>query len=197
MLLYRFFRFLLAIICKIYFHLEVKGKEYIPKNGGFVLASNHASFLDPIVLGVACPRILNFAARDSLFKNHFFGGLILRVGAFPVKRWAADLSAVRESVRRLRDNRGLVVFPEGTRSEDGKLQPITQGFVLLAVKANAPIIPAWISGSYKAWAKAGKVIKPVKLKVIFGHPVQAVKGQSYADVAQGVFRRIEDLSKIY
>ena len=100
-------------------------------------------------------------------------------------------------MRRLSNNAGLVVFPEGTRSEDGKLQPITQGFVMLAVKANAPIIPAWISGSYRAWAKAGKVIKPVKIKVIFGHPVQAVKGQSYALVARGVFRQLEDLSKIY
>lgn len=195
MLLYRFFRFLLAIICKIYFHLEVKGKECIPKKGGFVLASNHASFLDPMVLGVASPRILNFAARDSLFKNPFFGGLILRVGAFPIKRWAADLSAVRESVRRLRDNRGLVVFPEGTRSVDGQLQNITQGFVLLAAKADVPIIPAWISGTHKAWGKSSKTIAQVKLRVTFGEPVYVGKGSSYGEVMREVYERLKTMSK--
>lgn len=159
------------------------------------MASNHASFLDPILLGSACPRGLNFAARDSLFKNRFFKFLISNVGAFPIKRWSADLAAVRESVRRLSSNVGLVVFPEGTRSEDGLLKPITHGFVLLAAKANVPIIPAWISGSYKAWGKKSRIMRPVKITVAFGQPLWVERKQPYSEAAQKVFDQIRNLSK--
>lgn len=155
------------------------------------MASNHASFLDPILLGAACPRLLNFAARETLFKNYLFSALLRRVGAFPIKRWSADLSAVKESLRRLKNNGGLVVFPEGSRSPDGKLQNITHGFILLAKNARVPIIPAWISGSYNAWGKAHKCIRPAKIKVVFGRPVYVPKKQSYTDIAQEVFTQFK------
>ena len=183
------------LFCKFYFHLEAIGKEHIPRKGGFVVASNHASFLDPVLLGSACPRGLNFAARDSLFKNPLLRYLISNVGAFPIKRWSADLAAVKESVRRLSLNAGLVVFPEGTRSPDGLLQPMSHGFALLAAKACVPIIPAWISGSYKAWGKKSKIMRPVKITVVFGQPLWVEKKQPYPEVARKVFDRIKDLSK--
>lgn len=194
MFLYRFLRFFLFWASRLFFHLEVRGREYIPKEGGFILASNHASFLDPILLGVACPRILNFAARDSLFKIPLFGLLIFNVGAFPIKRWSADLSAVRESVRRLQAHTGLVVFPEGTRSVNGQLQAITHGFVLLASKAGVPIVPVWIKGSYKAWGRRSPMIRPSKITVVFGQPVTAVRGMPYPEVAQEIQARIRCLS---
>lgn len=171
MLLYRIFRAILFLLCKIFFRLEVRGREFIPKKGGFVLASNHASFLDPILLGTACNRILNFAAKDALFKNRLFAALILRVGAFPIRRWSADIAAIRESVRRLQNNFGLVVFPEGSRNKTGEMQNISSGFVLIANKAGVPIVPAWITGSASALGKGMKIIRPAKIKVVFGKPV--------------------------
>lgn len=171
MFLYRLFRAILVLLCKIFFRLEVQGKELIPKKGGFVLASNHASFLDPILLGTACPRILNFAAKDALFKNRLFAALILRVGAFPIRRWSADIAAIRESVRRLQNNFGLVVFPEGSRNNTGEMQNVSSGFVLIADKAGVPIVPAWITGSDRALGKGMKIIRPAKIKVIFGKPI--------------------------
>lgn len=194
MFLYRLFRFFLFWASQLFFHLEVRGREHIPKEGGFILASNHASYLDPILLGVACPRVLNFAARDSLFKNPAFSLLLFNVGAFPIKRWSADLSAVRESVRRLRAHAGLVVFPEGTRSANGQFQSITHGFVLLASKADVPIVPVWIKGSYKAWGKQSKKIKPSKITVEFGQPMTVVKGKPYSEVAQDIHAQIQCLS---
>ena len=194
MFLYRFFRFFLIWSCKLFFHLEVRGGGFIPKKGGFVLASNHASFLDPILVGTACPRVLNFAARESLFRNKLFGWLIAEVGSFPIKRWSADLSAVKESVRRLKNNAGLLVFPEGTRSQDGNIRDITSGFVMLAAKAKVPIIPVWVSGSWKAWGRGSRFIKPAKIRVIFGRPVDVGNRRDYEVAAREVAARIQGLS---
>ena len=194
MFLYRLFRFFLVWLCKLFFHLEVRGGGFIPKKGGFVLASNHASFLDPILLGTACPRVLNFAARESLFRNKFFGWFITEMGSFPIKRWSADLSAVKESVRRLKNNAGLLVFPEGTRSQDGNIRDITSGFCLLAAKARVPIVPVWVSGSWKAWGKGSRFIKPAKIRVIFGKPVDVGNRRDYEVVAREVVGQIQGLS---
>lgn len=194
MFLYRLFRAILFLLCKLFFHFEAQGRQHLPKNGGFVLASNHASFLDPILLGISASRVLNFAARESLFKNKFFGFIIFRVGAFPIKRWSADLAAVRESVRRLKNNSGLVVFPEGTRSEDGNIHRFTHGFVLLAKKAGVPVVPARIFGSGKAWGKGSGRIRPAKVRIVFGRPVLILPGKDYADIAEDIRKNIASLS---
>ncbi len=193
MFLYYFFRFILFVLFKLFFHFKAEGKNFVPKSGGFLLISNHASFLDPMILGVASPRGLNFAARDSLFRGYFFGRLIRLCGAFPVKRWSADLSAIKESVRRLKMGVGLVVFPEGTRSDDGRVsREITNGFVLLAKKAQVPIVPAVILGSEKAWGKNNKAIKPGRLKVIFLEPFYLTREDTeYVDIAARLFSRIQ------
>lgn len=195
MFLYRFFRLILAFLFKLFFHLEVRGKAFIPRKGGFVLASNHTSLLDPMLLGVACPRLLNFAAKDSLFSNRYFGQLIRWCGAFPIKRSTADLAAVRESVSRLKHNMGLVVFPEGTRSANGQIQDIKHGFILLAKKAHVPIVPVWISGSGRALSKGRKVISLVKVRVIFGQPVYVGLTYAYEDMALDIFKQIKSLGQ--
>lgn len=194
MLLYRFFRAIIDFILKVFFHFKVRGRNLIPESGGFVLVSNHTSILDPMILGAACPRILNFAARDSLFNNRFFGTLISRVGAFPIKRWSADLNAVKESINRLKKGYGLVIFPEGTRSIDGKLQNITHGFVLLAQRANVPMVPVMISGANKALAKGNKFIRPARISVSFGQPVYVNKGLSNEEIAADIYNRLKALS---
>lgn len=191
--IYHFLRLSALLITKLFFHLEIRDRKFIPRRGGFLLVSNHASFLDPVILGAACPRVLNFAARDTLFRNRLFAALLRAVCAFPIKRWSADLSAVRESVRRLKAGAGLVVFPEGTRGLVNEMQNITYGFVLLSYRAGAPIVPAWISGSRKAWGKADKMIKLAKIKVIFGQPVHADSSRPYSETAQHVYKQIQQL----
>lgn len=192
--LYRILRFISFLLCKLFFHFEVFGKGHIPGKGGFIIASNHASFLDPVILGISCPRLLSYAARDSLFSKAFFAFLLGRIGVFPVKRWSADMSAVRESVRRLNTGFGLVIFPEGTRSADGDIQSITRGFVLLAQKAGVPIIPARIFGSHKAWPKSRRIFRPAKVRVLFLEPVYSQKGKDYNRTAQDVFEAIKNSS---
>ena len=195
MFVYYFCRLVLFVLHKLFFHLEIRGRRFIPQKGGFIVVSNHASFLDPIVLGVSTNRILNYAARDTLFRNRFFGWLLRQCGSFPIRRWSADLSAVKEAVRRLKKGAGLVVFPEGTRSQDGQVQEITRGFVLLAKKAGVPIIPAWISGSAKAWGKGRKMITLAKIKVAFGRPFYVESGLSHSQIAEETFRQIKLLTK--
>lgn len=192
--LYRILRFICFILCKLFFHFEVFGKEFIPKAGGFIIASNHASFLDPVILGVSSPRLLNYAARDTLFANGFFSALLRRIGVFPIRRWSADLSAVRESVRRLNSGFGLVIFPEGTRSVNGDIQSVTRGFVLLAQKAGVPIIPARVFGSHKAWPKSRRIFSPAKVRVAFLEPVYSHKDRDYNKTAQEVFEAIKNSS---
>jgi 1-acyl-sn-glycerol-3-phosphate acyltransferase len=192
--LYRILRFVSFLLCKLFFHFEVFGKECIPGKGGFIIVSNHASFLDPVILGISCPRLLSYAARDSLFSKAFFASLLRRIGVFPVKRWSADLSAVRESVRRLKLGFGLVIFPEGTRSASGDIQSVARGFVLLAQKARVPIIPARIFGSHKAWPKSRRIFSPARVRVLFLEPVYSHKDKDYDRTAQEVFERIKNSS---
>lgn len=179
------------MLCKLFFHFEVKGRENIPKSGGFVLVSNHSSFLDPIFLSISCPRVLNYMARDSLFRNPLFGWWLLDVGVFPVKRWSGDLPAIRAAVRRLKAGRGLGLFPEGTRSPDGQIRDFSQGFALLADKAGVPMVPARVIGSYKAFGKGSRMIRPVKVRVVFGECMRLDKEQPYIETARQVREKIK------
>jgi len=186
---------LLFLILKLFFRFQVKGREYIPKKGGFILASNHISYLDPLVLGVACPRQLNFMAKEDLFKNPLFSWLISRVGSFPVKRESADISALKEAMQRLRDGKALLLFPEGRRSEADAVTPQPHGGIgFLATKANVAVVPALIKGTEKALPKSSRFIRPAKISVYFERQIPIEKGASYQSIAQSVMTKIRQLS---
>ncbi|MDD5282498.1 MAG: lysophospholipid acyltransferase family protein, partial [Candidatus Omnitrophica bacterium] len=105
----------MLIILKLFFLFEVKGRENIPKEGGFILAANHVSYLDPIAVGAACPRTVHFMARDNLFFKPFLKSWLKAVGVIPLKRNAADLSAIKTGLRIVHKAGALALFPEGTR----------------------------------------------------------------------------------
>ncbi|MCM8762932.1 MAG: 1-acyl-sn-glycerol-3-phosphate acyltransferase [Candidatus Omnitrophica bacterium] len=189
-MLYRILRLICVLIFKIFFRIKVSGRNNIPKKGGFILASNHLSFLDPVVLGVAAVRQLNFFARHDLFKNPFFSWLISSLGAFPVVRDTADKSALKEALRRLQDGKALVVFPAGTR---GGLEP-QPGIGFLATKAEVPVIPAFIQGTEKALPKGTTSIKFTPLAVRFGEPILIDKGKSYEEIAKKIMIGINQLA---
>lgn len=174
-MLYTILRLIGSAVFIIFFRLKVEGKENIPKRGPFILASNHLSFLDPIALGVASPRKLNFIARHDLFSFRFFGWLIAHLGAFPIKRDRPDLWAIREGLRRLHKGEALVLFPEGTRNPDGVLGEGHSGVGWLALKANVPICPVFIEGTERALPIHAKFIKPKKVYIRFGIPIPPQK----------------------
>ena len=192
-MVYVILRALSALILKAFFWIEVHGKKNIPKIGGFILASNHVSFLDPIALAVACPRKLNFMARHDLFFNPLFSKLLFSVAVFPVKRDSADLSALKEGMRRVNEGSGLLLFPEGSRSTNGTISSPQAGIGFLATKLNVPVIPAFVKGTEKALPKGAKFIIPKKLFVYFGKQIHIEGGASYQDIAQLIMENIKYL----
>ena len=195
-MLYSIFRFFLFLILKLFCRFEVRGKEHIPRKGGFILTSNHLSYLDPIVLGVACPRKLNYMAKDNLFSNPLFSWILRDVGAFAVRRHSADYSALKQALSRLRKGKGLVIFPEGTRQVNGSLGAAQPGVGFLAAKTNLPIIPSVIRGTDSVLPKGFRFIRLKKISVCFGRKIAIERRESpdYQEIADKIMRSIGHLA---
>jgi 1-acyl-sn-glycerol-3-phosphate acyltransferase len=116
------------------------GRENIPRKGPFVLISNHQSYLDPMLCGCPIKRRVSFLARESLFRHWLFGRMIRSVGTIPVRLGEADISAMRKVIDVLKQGRGVCLFPEGTRSQDGKITPFKPGFGLLCRRGKAAVV---------------------------------------------------------
>ncbi|MBP3263881.1 MAG: 1-acyl-sn-glycerol-3-phosphate acyltransferase [Acidaminococcaceae bacterium] len=167
MSLYGFCEIIFPWIFKIWLRWEVFGRENIPAEGPVVIAANHLSLLDPPVLGAAATRKVHFMAKSELFKPAWFGALIRKLGAFPVRRGAMDRDAIKTGLTILKENKVLAVFPEGTRSKTGELGRAGGGAFMMAVKCKAKIVPAYIYGTdlkrHPGWPK---------VRVIFGKPME-------------------------
>lgn len=196
MSLYAILRFLVKALTKIIFRLEVEGRNNIPVKGGFILASNHASYLDPIVLGVACPRKLSYMARHDLFSVPFLGALMLRAGAFPLRRDYADVGSIKEALRRLAQAAGLVLFPEGSRSLGGLAEKAEPGVGFIAAKSGVPVVPTFIEGTNKALARGARFIRPAKVRVYFGKPVNAEADRLKNNYGEFAIRIIQEIKRI-
>lgn len=163
---YRIVQFVFSILFRILFRLQVIGKENIPKTGAVVIACNHVSLLDPPMVGTASSRPVHFMAKSELFVP-VLGTLYQSLGAFPVHRGAADPQAIRTSLTLLKQKKVLGIFPEGTRSKDGKMGKAQPGALAIAIKGKAAVIPTCILGSNLANRKS---FWP-KIKVVFGKPL--------------------------
>ncbi|MBN1914161.1 MAG: 1-acyl-sn-glycerol-3-phosphate acyltransferase [Candidatus Omnitrophica bacterium] len=190
-MLYSIGRFLLACFYKICFRFEVQGSENIPKKDSFILVSNHVSNLDPVAIGIACSRHLNYMAKEELFRNRLFGFILNKVNVFPVKRNSADLSAIREAMRRVKKKQPLVLFPEGSRQNLSGPYP---GVGFLSVKFNVPVIPAFIKGTELALPKGARIIRFKKVCVRFGRRVSFDKNMPYEQITRMVMDDIRRLS---
>jgi len=160
--LYKFVRGLLCPLIYLLFKPKVEGLENFPKAGKTIVYSNHISALDPVVLACVLPRKISFMAKSELFKNPVLAWLLQRVGTFPVKRGTADISAIKNSLKILNEGGVFGIFPEGTRSKDGKLQAFSHGIASIAHKSKAIIIPVVFLNEYKCF-------KQLKLKI--GQPL--------------------------
>jgi len=177
---------------KILFNWEVKGRKNILKKGGFIIASNHLSYLDPLIIGVASPRKLHYLAKSSLFKIPILSFLIKIYGAIPIEREKEYSISIRKGMEILKNGDGLVIFPEGTRNPKGEVKIPKKGVAFLAYKIGVPVIPVKIKGAEKALSVGGKFIKPAKVKVIFGPPVK-VENNNYPNQANRIMDLIKEL----
>ncbi len=168
---YRLAQAVLYIGYKILFRFKVYGIENLPKDSrGVIIASNHASFLDPPLVGVALKRPVAFLAKDYLFKVFLLGTLIRWLGSLPIKSGKDDFRSMRELLRALKSGKQVLIFPEGTRSKDGKLQPVEGGVGFLAIKSECYVVPTFIQGTYEAFPKGAKFLRPHPVKIYFGKP---------------------------
>ena len=170
-LYYRFCRWWCRVFYRLLFRGRTHGLEHIPTTGGVLIASNHQSFLDPVLAALALPREAHFMGRDSLFRNRWFRRLIESLNCFPIRRGTADLRAIKETLRRLKAGHIVVTFPEGTRTETGAVGPMHAGVILIARKAGVAILPTAICGAFEAWPRDRKLPKRHRVVVAYGPPL--------------------------
>ena len=193
-MIYSISRLLSLLLCKILFRIKVFGAHNLPRKGSFILASNHKSYLDPVLLGVSCRRQLNYMARHDLFNNPFFSWYLSKIRVFPVKRDKPDFFALREAMRRVRNGGGLVIFPEGRRVEKFGIENPQPGVGFLVNKLKVPVIPAFIRGSDEAWPKGAKFIRMRHISVHFGKIISLGRRLPNQEMADEIMRGIKSLS---
>jgi len=168
----------------MFFRGQVAGLENLPRTGAFLIAANHASHLDPPMVGSQVPRQMSFFARKTLWSSSLSSWWLDAVGTIPVDRdGGQDVGALKRVLRALADGRVMILFPEGTRSPDGRLQLPKPGVGFIVCKARVPVVPARIFGSFEAFGKGMKLPRfGTPLTVVFGPPIQPVV---YDDPAAG------------
>ena len=173
-------RWMCRVFCMLFFRWRWYGIENIPPKGPFLLLSNHQSFLDPIFCGGPPKRHLCFLARDTLFAHWFFGRVIASVNAIPVKRERGDVAAMKKVIGKLQEGRGVCLFPEGTRTSDGKILPFKAGLGLLCRRGNAAIVPVVIDGAFECWPRHKKIFSPGGTVIV--HYGKAITPQQAKDM---------------
>lgn len=167
--LYTFVRVVATVLLNLFLPVRYEGLENIPKNGGYILCSNHRSAMDVIYLGYKIPQQLRFMAKAELFRNKFAAWFFRTMGAFPVERGRGDVHALDEAGEIIRDGGVMAIFPEGTRSRDGKPLPFHSGFAVVAAHTGADILPVALSfeGKVRLWKRVtirfGKLISSEQL----------------------------------
>ena len=179
-----FIRYSTIIAYKIFYNFHIDGKENIPEKEGVVIASNHRSYADPVLLTMPMKKPVTYMAKEELFKNKFFGALIKMLGAFPVKRGAGDMKVIDDSIAMLNAGKNVVIFPEGTRAKENKVGKGKTGVALIAAKSGADVLPMGIvfEGEKlhfrsKLTLRIGKLIKSEELNADEATPkeLKAVK----------------------
>ncbi len=158
-------------------------RHFEPTSGGVIYVSNHQSFLDPVLISIALRRQMNYMARDSLFKIPGFRQLIMSVNTFPVKRGKADLSALKESMRRLKAGVQLAIFAEGTRTRDGRIGEFLPGVAILAQRAAEWTVPVLIDGAFEAWPRT-QILPSLGTNIVvqYGQPIHCSEARKMKSI---------------
>jgi len=188
-MLYKIVRKLLQWLFKVVFRCEISGVEHIPLSGGLIIAANHASNWDPPMAAVFVLRPVCFMAKQELFSVPVFGQIIKRLHAFPVKRGAGDRGAIKAALQILKTGDCSGLFPEGTRSHDGKMHKPEAGIAFIAAKANVPVVPTALIGAADIF---GEKEKFPKLKIRYGIPMTFQGNPADRDELQAFSQQIMD-----
>lgn len=159
---YKLIRVIGNIILRMIFRIRISGKENVPMNGRFILCANHISNWDPVLISIVIPRQISWMAKKELFKTKTLSFILKHLGVFPVSRGDTDISAIKKSIRILKDEKVLGIFPEGTRVKEINLDNAKTGVALLSLRSNSPILPVYIESTYKLFSRVNIYIgKPL------------------------------------
>jgi 1-acyl-sn-glycerol-3-phosphate acyltransferase len=196
---YRVGHVLCTLIGKLAFNHKVYGRENLIEEGPAILASNHQSYLDPPMIGICCRRDIYYLARNTLFNHKVAGWLIAKLNTVPVDRERGDISAIKAIIRLLQEGRRVIIFPEGTRSIDGRLQPARAGLGMVIAKTLAPVVPVRVFGSHEALPKSGG-LKFRPITVVIGKPIRFTRAdlegsgrETYKQLSERVMAEITKL----
>lgn len=168
---YRILRLVLEGWARVFWRIEVTGRDRLPVAGPFVVAPVHRSYVDFLIVGASIPRVLHFMAKDSLWRWAWFGRFIERMGAFPVDRSGADRSALRSAERWLALGEPVVMFPEGRRREGDTVAEVLDGPAWVACRNRVPIVPVGLGNTDGAMPIGSRFLRPVKVRVVIGEPI--------------------------
>lgn len=191
---YRFLQAACRLVGIAYFQVRVRGREHVPPTGAVLVLSNHQSHLDPILIGVACDRRLNYLARQTLFGFAPFRWLINSLDAIPLDREGLGLAGLKETLRRLKRDEMVLIFPEGRRSDDGEVGVLKPGFCSLAKRCDAPLLPVSIEGAFHAWPRSRTLPRRAVIHIQFGKPIPPEEAREFTDrdLVDEVERRLRE-----
>jgi 1-acyl-sn-glycerol-3-phosphate acyltransferase len=185
------------VLARTLFSFKVINRERIIEEGGVILAMNHQSYLDPPLAGIACKREIFFLARKTLLDWPILGPIFPKLNVIPVNQERADMSALKSVIRLIRAGHCTVIFPEGARTLDGKLQPAQAGLGLVIAKTLAPVVPMRIFGAHEAFPRGGGRLRLHPITIVVGEPIQFteadLKGNGrdlYQSLSERVMERI-------
>lgn len=172
--------------------MRVEGRHWVPSSGPVLVCSNHQSYFDPILIGLSCRRRMNYLARKTLFRHPIFRHLIRYFDAIPIDRDGLGIQGIKETIRRLRLEEMVLVFPEGTRTHDGELQPLKPGFCSLARRGETTLQPVAIDGAYHCWPRQTRFPRLDRLAIVYGPPIgpDAIKDMTNGQLIEELHQRM-------
>lgn len=199
-MIYKICRFFFSLIVQTFWPIIVESKRINDCNNSYILAANHVSYLDPIVLGIILKKPIHFIAKKELFNIPILGYLLILLGAIPIDKKYINLSSIKKSIDLLKNNHILGIFPEGTRSSNGNLLELNSGVVKIALKANVPIVPVGLNGTFEIYppgAKLPKIFKKQFIYITFGRPIYLDSSrQKDVEYIRGILSKIKNEIKL-
>ena len=180
-LVYDLLRVLARLVVVWFFRFRVAGRENWPATGGALICANHQSFLDPPLVGLTCSRRLTYLGRTTLFENKLLAPVIRFLDTIPIDREGGGLAGLKETLRRLKGGDMVLIFPEGTRTRDGHLQPLKPGFCAVARRSKVPLVPVALDGAYDIWPRTSPLPRGGQLAVVIGPPISAAEVARLSD----------------